>query len=58
MGVGEGKSIGQWFGPNTVSQVLKKLSVFDEWSNIGVHVALDNTVVKDDISKYHQVANN
>ncbi|XP_072034228.1 cysteine protease ATG4B-like isoform X2 [Amphiura filiformis] len=49
MGVGEGKSIGQWFGPNTVSQVLKKLSVFDEWSNIGVHVALDNTIVKDDI---------
>uniref|UniRef100_A0A8C6W9U4 Cysteine protease n=2 Tax=Rodentia TaxID=9989 RepID=A0A8C6W9U4_NANGA len=24
MGVGEGKSIGQWYGPNTVAQVLKK----------------------------------
>ncbi|KAB0372555.1 hypothetical protein FD755_016347 [Muntiacus reevesi] len=24
MGVGEGKSIGEWFGPNTVAQVLKK----------------------------------
>ena len=23
MGVGEGKSIGQWYGPNTVAQVLK-----------------------------------
>lgn len=23
MGVGEGKSIGEWFGPNTVAQVLK-----------------------------------
>jgi len=23
MGVGEGKEVGQWFGPNTVAQVLK-----------------------------------
>ena len=23
MGVSEGKEIGQWFGPNTVAQVLK-----------------------------------
>lgn len=23
MGVGEGKPIGQWYGPNTVAQVLK-----------------------------------
>mgnify|MGYP007008136497 CR=1 FL=1 len=23
VGVGEGKSIGEWFGPNTVAQVLK-----------------------------------
>ena len=23
MGVGEGKQIGQWFGPNTVAQVIK-----------------------------------
>ena len=23
MGVSEGKAIGQWFGPNTVAQVLK-----------------------------------
>lgn len=23
MGVGEGKSIGEWFGPNTVAQVIK-----------------------------------
>uniref|UniRef100_A0A671PLV4 Cysteine protease n=1 Tax=Sinocyclocheilus anshuiensis TaxID=1608454 RepID=A0A671PLV4_9TELE len=24
MGVGEGKSVGEWYGPNTVAQVLKK----------------------------------
>jgi len=51
MGVSEGKQIGQWFGPNTISQVLKKLAMFDEWSNFSVHVALDNTVVIEDIKK-------
>lgn len=48
-GVAEGKSIGQWFGPNTVAQVLKKLVTFDEWSNLAIHVALDNTVIISDI---------
>uniref|UniRef100_A0A672SLP3 Cysteine protease n=1 Tax=Sinocyclocheilus grahami TaxID=75366 RepID=A0A672SLP3_SINGR len=45
MGVGEGKSIGQWYGPNTVAQVLKKLAVFDSRSRLAVHVAMDNTVL-------------
>ncbi|XP_022084167.1 cysteine protease ATG4B-like isoform X7 [Acanthaster planci] len=49
MGVGEGKSVGMWFGPNTVAQVLRKLVAFDSWSNMAVHVALDNTVVQEDI---------
>lgn len=51
MGVSEGKEVGQWYGPNTVAQVLRKLAAFDHWSNIAVHVALDNTVVKEDIRK-------
>ncbi|XP_065773300.1 cysteine protease ATG4B isoform X1 [Muntiacus reevesi] len=51
MGVGEGKSIGQWYGPNTVAQVLKKLAVFDTWSALAVHVAMDNTVVMADIRR-------
>uniref|UniRef100_A0A8C2D8Z7 Cysteine protease n=1 Tax=Cyprinus carpio TaxID=7962 RepID=A0A8C2D8Z7_CYPCA len=50
MGVGEGKSIGQWYGPNTVAQVLKKLAIFDSWSRLAVHVAMDNTVVIEEIS--------
>ncbi|XP_028405535.1 cysteine protease ATG4B-like [Dendronephthya gigantea] len=49
MGVSEGKAIGSWFGPNTVSQVLRKLAQFDEWSKIVVHVAMDNTIVINDI---------
>ncbi|KAM3962743.1 autophagy-related 4a [Aphomia sociella] len=49
MGASEGKEVGQWFGPNTVAQVLKKLVVFDEWSSLVIHVALDNTIVKEDI---------
>lgn len=28
MGVSEGKSIGEWFGPNTVAQVLKYFFLF------------------------------
>ncbi|KAK3575303.1 hypothetical protein QTP86_023425 [Hemibagrus guttatus] len=51
MGVGEGKSIGQWYGPNTVAQVLKKLSVFDTWSRLAVHVAMDNTVIIEEIKR-------
>ncbi|XP_052214699.1 cysteine protease ATG4B-like isoform X1 [Dreissena polymorpha] len=49
MGVSEGKTVGQWFGPNTVAQVLKKLVVYDEWSSLAVHVAMDNSVIMDDI---------
>uniref|UniRef100_A0A671VSX5 Cysteine protease n=1 Tax=Sparus aurata TaxID=8175 RepID=A0A671VSX5_SPAAU len=56
MGVGEGKPIGQWYGPNTVAQVLKKLAVFDTWSRLVVHVAMDNTVVIEEISECRCVA--
>lgn len=51
MGVGEGKSVGQWYGPNTVAQVLKKLAVFDTWSSLAVHIAMDNTVVMEEIRR-------
>ncbi|PAV55951.1 hypothetical protein WR25_06057 [Diploscapter pachys] len=49
MGVSEGKAVGEWFGPNTAAQVLKKLAVFDSWSNIAVHVAMDNIVIDSDV---------
>ena len=29
----------------------RKLAVYDDWSNIVVHIALDNTIIIDDISK-------
>lgn len=51
MGASEGKDVGQWFGPNTVAQVLKKLIVYDEWSSVTIHVALDNTVIINEIKK-------
>ncbi|XP_052660179.1 cysteine protease ATG4B isoform X3 [Harpia harpyja] len=54
MGVGEGKSIGQWYGPNTVAQVLKKLATFDTWSSLAVHIAMDNTVVMEEIRRLCQ----
>lgn len=49
MGVSEGKAVGQWFGPNTVAQVLRKLSIYDEWSSIAVHIAFASAVIKTDI---------
>ncbi|XP_014249593.1 cysteine protease ATG4B-like isoform X2 [Cimex lectularius] len=49
MGASEGKQVGDWFGPNTVAQVLKKLARYDDWSNLAVHVALDNTIVLNEI---------
>ncbi|GMR54540.1 hypothetical protein PMAYCL1PPCAC_24735 [Pristionchus mayeri] len=53
MSVSEGKQLAEWIGPNTAAQVLKKLSVFDAWSDVAVHVALDSLLVDDDV---HQMA--
>ena len=52
MGLSEGKAVGEWFGPNTVAQSLKKLVQYDHWSGIRLHVAMDNIVVLSDISKW------
>ncbi|XP_017494808.1 PREDICTED: cysteine protease ATG4A-like [Rhagoletis zephyria] len=52
MGACEGKEVGEWFGPNTVAQVLKKLSVYDKVNDIHVHVAMDNMVFIDDIKRF------
>ncbi|XP_073255367.1 cysteine protease ATG4A-like isoform X1 [Porites lutea] len=49
MGVSEGKPVGSWFGPNTIAQVLKKLTSFDDWSSLCVHIAMDNTLIVNDI---------
>lgn len=49
MGISEGKKIGEWFGPNTVAHVLKKLVLYDNWSSIRIHVAMDNIVICSDI---------
>ncbi|XP_077515068.1 autophagy-related 4a isoform X3 [Amblyomma americanum] len=55
MGVSEGKTVGQWFGPNTVAHVLRQLSAFDKWSSLAVHVSMDSVVVMDDIRKICRV---
>lgn len=57
MGASEGKAVGQWFGPNTVAQVLKKLVKFDDWTGLTIHVALDNAVIISDIQKLCYVEN-
>ncbi|XP_015109306.1 cysteine protease ATG4A isoform X2 [Diachasma alloeum] len=55
MGASEGKEVGQWFGPNTIAQVLKKLVVYDDWSSITIHVALDNTLIINDVLRQCRV---
>lgn len=45
----EEKRVGEWYGPNTVAQVLKKLVKFDDWCSLVVHVALDNTLATDEV---------
>nr|ACO10349.1 Cysteine protease ATG4B [Caligus rogercresseyi] len=45
------KPVGTWFGPNTIAQVLRKLSVSETTNPIRVHVAMDNTVIVDEIKE-------
>lgn len=45
------KEIGQWFGPNTIVQVLKRLTEDDPENDISLHVAMDNMVIKCEIKK-------
>lgn len=49
MGESQNKAVGEWLGPNTVAQILKKLVRFDDWSSLAIHVAMDSTVVLDDV---------
>ncbi|XP_031623518.1 cysteine protease ATG4B [Contarinia nasturtii] len=51
MGDSEDKRVGEWFGPNTVAQVLKKLVKYDDWCSLTIHVAMDNNVVIQEIIK-------
>jgi len=45
----DNKPVGTWFGPNTVAQAIRKLSHYDEWNQLAVYVALDNTLVMDEV---------
>nr|CAX82473.1 autophagy-related cysteine endopeptidase 2 [Schistosoma japonicum] len=64
-GLSVGKSIGSWFGPNTIAQVLKKLSVYDRWTNLFVHISVEDGIIIDEIKSlccqrrpYFNFANN
>jgi len=43
------KPVGTWFGPNTVAQVLRKLCLYDPNNDLAVHVAMDNTLVLQEV---------
>lgn len=51
----EGKAIGEWFGPNTIAQALKKMSKHDK---ISIEVALDNVIITDEIRSSCKKATN
>jgi len=34
----------------------RKLALFDEWNSLAVYVSMGNTVVIDDISKWHLIS--
>jgi len=57
MGNSEGKSIGQWFGPNTIAQVLRRIASNEFDKQVHVHVAMDNTLILDEIRKLCQIPN-
>ena len=51
MGVQEGKEVGQWFGPNTIAQSLRRLARFDKDLPLTIHVAMNNTVILKDVGQ-------
>jgi cysteine protease ATG4 len=49
MGEDSGKQIGDWWGPSTIGQVLKKLVRFDDFSNLCISVALDHQLATEEV---------
>ncbi|VDD77214.1 unnamed protein product [Mesocestoides corti] len=47
---GDKKPVNSWLGPNTAAQTLKKLSVFDRWSNLAIHVTTEDGIVVPEIN--------
>ncbi|CAG0921459.1 unnamed protein product [Notodromas monacha] len=45
-----GKSVGEWYGPNTVAHVVKKLVSKLPNCGLRVHVAMDNMLIKTDVN--------
>lgn len=49
LGLAVDKPIGSWFGPNTVAQIIKKLSVYDQVTNWYVHISVEDGIIIDEI---------
>lgn len=49
LGESEGKEVGDWFGPNTVAQVMKKLAHYDSNPKYEVFIGMDNILVTEDV---------
>ncbi|VDN97647.1 unnamed protein product [Rodentolepis nana] len=49
------RKVGDWLGPNTAAQVLKKLAPCDRWTNLYTHVTAEDGIVIQEIKNlcYH-----
>ncbi|VDK20939.1 unnamed protein product [Taenia asiatica] len=45
----DNKTVSSWLGPNTIAQILKKLSAGDRWTNLVVHVTTEDGIVVQEI---------
>eukprot|EP00088_Acartia_fossae_P058855 TRINITY_DN6932_c0_g1_i7.p1 TRINITY_DN6932_c0_g1~~TRINITY_DN6932_c0_g1_i7.p1 ORF type:complete len:538 (-),score=75.45 TRINITY_DN6932_c0_g1_i7:387-2000(-) len=52
----EKKPVGTWFGPNTVLQVLRKLTRMDPCNDLVIHVAMDNTLIVSEAKRASLIA--
>jgi len=54
----EKKPVGTWFGPNTVLQVLRKLTRMDAVDDLTIHVAMDNTLIISEAKRASLISEN
>ncbi|KAA0198894.1 cysteine protease ATG4B-like, partial [Hyalella azteca] len=47
LGQATGKNIGEWYGPNTVAHLIRRLRANEEWSSFAVSVPINNVMIVD-----------
>ena len=50
--ISEKRKVGEWFGPNTMAQVMKKIC-HDKSLGVSVHVAMDSGIENKYVTIFH-----